>query len=62
MNALIYVADNGIKWQALPHDFLARQTKLSLFRNQCPVNQLELMRCATLTTANCVVKKTFRMY
>jgi putative transposase len=26
VNALMYVADNGIKWRALPHDFPAWET------------------------------------
>lgn len=32
VNALMYVADNGIKWRALPHDFPAWQTVYGYFR------------------------------
>jgi len=32
MNALMYVADNGIKWRALPHDLPAWQTVYGYFR------------------------------
>ena len=32
INALMYVADNGIKWRALPHDFPAWQTVYGYFR------------------------------
>lgn len=32
LNALMYVADNGIKWRALPHDFPAWQTVYGYFR------------------------------
>lgn len=32
VNALMYVADNGIKWRAMPHDFPAWQTVYGYFR------------------------------
>ena len=32
MNALMYVADNGIKWRAMPHDLPAWQTVYGYFR------------------------------
>ena len=32
VNALMYVADNGIKWRALPHDFPAWETVYGYFR------------------------------
>lgn len=32
VNALLYVADNGIKWRAIPHDFPAWQTVYGYFR------------------------------
>lgn len=32
VNALMYVADNGIKWRALPHDFPVWQTVYGYFR------------------------------
>jgi len=32
MNALMYVADNGIKWRAMPHEFPAWQTVYGYFR------------------------------
>jgi transposase len=32
LNAVMYVADNGIKWRALPHDFPAWQTVYGYFR------------------------------
>lgn len=32
VNALLYVADNGIKWRALPQDFPAWQTVYGYFR------------------------------
>lgn len=32
MNALLYVADNGIKWRAMPRDFPAWQTVYGYFR------------------------------
>ena len=32
VNALMYVADNGIKWRALPHDFPTWQTVYGYFR------------------------------
>ncbi len=32
VKALMYVADNGIKWRALPHDFPAWQTVYGYFR------------------------------
>lgn len=32
LNALMYVADNGIKWRALPHDLPAWQTVYGYFR------------------------------
>lgn len=32
MNALMYVADNGIKWRAMPHDLPAWQTVYGYLR------------------------------
>lgn len=32
INALMYVADNGIKWWAMPHDLPAWQTVYGYFR------------------------------
>jgi transposase len=32
VNALMYVADNGIKWRAMPHDLPAWQTVYGYFR------------------------------
>lgn len=32
VNALMYIADNGIKWRAMPHDFPAWQTVYGYFR------------------------------
>jgi transposase len=32
VNALMYVADNGIKWRAMPHDFPAWETVYGYFR------------------------------
>lgn len=32
INALMYVADNGIKWRAMPHDFPAWQTVYGYLR------------------------------
>lgn len=32
VNALLYVADNGIKWRARPHDFPAWETVYGYFR------------------------------
>ena len=32
VNAVMYVADNGIKWRALPHDLPAWQTVYGYFR------------------------------
>lgn len=32
VNALMYVADNGIKWRAMPHDFPAWQTVYGYFQ------------------------------
>lgn len=32
LNALLYVADNGIKWRAMPHDFPAWQTVYGYFQ------------------------------
>lgn len=32
LNALMYVADNGIKWRAMPHDFPAWQTVYGYLR------------------------------
>jgi putative transposase len=32
MSALMYVADNGIKWRAMPHDLPAWQTVYGYFR------------------------------
>lgn len=32
MNALLYVADNGIKWRAMPHDLPTWQTVYGYFR------------------------------
>lgn len=32
LNALMYVADNGIKWRAMPHDLPAWQTVYGYFR------------------------------
>jgi transposase len=32
VNALMYMADNGIKWRAIPHDFPAWQTVYGYFR------------------------------
>lgn len=32
VNALMYVADNGIKWRGMPHDFPAWETVYGYFR------------------------------
>ncbi len=31
LNAVLYLVDNGCKWRALPHEFLAWQTVYSFF-------------------------------
>ena len=36
LNALMYVADNGIKWRAMPHDFPAWQTVYGYLRRSLP--------------------------
>ncbi len=48
MNALMYVADNGIKWRAMPHEFPAWQTVYGYFRRWSQSGLWE-MRQSSLT-------------